>query len=154
MTDDKSPSTPGAANVPPSGPMPYGPPISLSDAKRVAAAAEAEALANGWPMVIAIFDSTAHLVLLHRIDQANLGAVALAQRKAESSVRFRRPTKAFEEIVAGGGLRLLSVASDIIALEGGLPLVQSGLVVGSIGVSGMASDQDALVASAGARALV
>jgi glc operon protein GlcG len=150
MTIDQSPSP---ANAPPAGPTPYGPPISLSDAKRVAAAAEAEALAHGWPMVIAIFDSTGHLVLLHRIDQANLGAVALAQRKAETAVRFRRPTKAFEEIVAGGGMRLLSVASDIIALEGGLPLVQAGVVVGSIGVSGMASDQDTLVANAGIRAL-
>jgi glc operon protein GlcG len=134
-------------------PTPYGPPIGLSDAKRVAAAAEAEASAHGWPVVIAIFDSAAQLVLLHRIDQANLGAVALAQRKAETAVRFRRPTKVFEEIVAGGGLRLLSVAADIITLEGGIPLLQGGQVVGSIGVSGMASDQDGLVAAAGARAL-
>jgi len=104
-------------------------------------------------MVIAIFDSTGHLVLLHRIDQSNLGAVALAQRKAETSVRFRRATKVFEEMVANGGMRLLSIASDIMAIEGGLPLLQGGLVVGSIGVSGMSSEQDALVASAGARAL-
>ena len=145
MTTD----TPRPANLPPD----YGPPISLTDAKRVAEAAEAEAAAHGWPLVIAIFDSTAHLVLLHRGDQSNIGAVELAQRKAETAVRFRRATKAFEDIVAGGGVRLLSAASDIITLEGGLPLLQSGRVVGSIGVSGMASDQDALVASAGARVL-
>ena len=140
--------------APPAGiPPEYGPPISLAAAKRVAAAAEAEAATHGWPMVIAIFDSSGHLVLLHRLDQANLGAVALAQRKAETSVRFRRATKVYEDIVAAGGVRLLSVASDIITLEGGLPLLQAGLVVGSIGVSGMASDQDGLVAAAGAHAL-
>jgi glc operon protein GlcG len=151
MSNAQSPGTPAIAA--PASPTPYGPPISLNDAKRVAAAAEAEALAHGWPMVIAIFDSTGHLVLLHRIDQSNLGAVALAQRKAETSVRFRRATKVFEEMVANGGMRLLSIASDIMAIEGGLPLLQGGLVVGSIGVSGMSSEQDALVASAGARAL-
>lgn len=151
-TENQSPIP---VSAPPAGvPPEYGPPISLATAKRVAAAAEAEAAANHWPMVIAIFDSTGHLVLLHRIDQANLGAVTLAQRKAETSVRFRRATKVYEDIVAGGGLRLLSVASDIITLEGGLPLLQGGLVVGSIGVSGMTSEQDGQVASAGARALV
>ncbi len=149
-TDAPRPAAPPAA----AGLLPeYGPPISLADAKRVAEAAEAEAAAHGWPMVIAIFDSTAHLVLFYRGDQSNIGAVELAQRKAETSIRFRRPTKVYEDIVAGGGVRLLSVASDIITLEGGLPLIQGGRVVGSIGVSGMASDQDALVASAGARAL-
>lgn len=152
MTDSTTaPKAPPAApsNVPPE----YGTPISLADARRVAAAAEAEAAKHGWPMVIAIFDSTGHLALLHRLDQANLGAVHLAQRKAETAVRFRRATKAYEDIIAGGGVRLLSVAADIITLEGGLPLLQGGKVVGSIGVSGMASDQDGLVAAAGANAL-
>lgn len=134
-------------------PPAYGAPISLADAARVAEAARLEAVANGWPMVIAIFDSTAHLVLLHRMDQANLGAIAFAQRKAETSVRFRRPTKAYEDLLAGGGLRLLSVAADIITIEGGLPLLKDGVVVGSIGVSGMTSVQDGQVATAGARAL-
>jgi uncharacterized protein GlcG (DUF336 family) len=145
---------PSPTNAPPGSALPhYGPPISLADAKLVAAAAELEASMRGWPMVIAIFDSTAHLVLLYRIDQSNIGAVELAQRKAETAVRFRRATKVFEDIVVGGGTRMLSVAADIITLEGGLPLLQNGVVVGSIGVSGMASDQDGLVASAGARAL-
>jgi glc operon protein GlcG len=149
-------NTPGhipANAAPPSAPIEYGAPISLSAAKQVAAAAEAEAAAHGWPMVIAIFDSTAHLVLLHRLDQSNIGAVVFAQRKAETAVRFRRATKVYEEMVIGGGLRMLSVASDIIALEGGVPLIQGGKVVGSIGVSGMASDQDGVVANAGARVL-
>src|SRR6187551_3368248 len=109
-----------APNVPP----PYGAPISLEAAKRVVAAAEAFASGKSWPVVIAIYDSTGHLKLLHRFDQSNLGAVELAQRKAATAVRFRRPTKAFEEIVAGGGMRLLSIASEVVALEGGVPLFE------------------------------
>jgi glc operon protein GlcG len=145
---------PKPAPAPPAGvPPQYGPPISLEAAERVVAAAEAFAKEKGWPVVIAVFDSTAHLTVLHRLDQANLGAVELAQRKAETAVRFRRPTKVFEEIIAGGGMRLLSVASDIITLEGGLPLMKDGFVIGSIGVSGLASGDDAQVAQAGANAL-
>jgi glc operon protein GlcG len=152
MTTHDSKSTPTAA-PPPGLPPQYGPPISLDLAKRVVGAAEAFAKSRGWPVVIAVFDSTGHLAVLHRLDQSNLGAVELAQRKAETAVRFRRPTKAFEEIIAGGGLRLLSVASEIIALEGGLPLLRDGQVIGSIGVSGLSSAEDAQVAQAGANAL-
>ena len=148
-TESKPAPPPPPGGVPPQ----YGAPITLKAAQRVVSAAEAFAKAKGWPVVIAVFDSTGHLTVLHRLDQANLGAVELAQRKAETAVRFRRPTKVFEEIVAGGGMRLLSVAADIIALEGGLPLMKDGLVVGSIGVSGMASGDDAQVAQAGANAL-
>jgi glc operon protein GlcG len=142
------------APAPPSGvPPQYGPPIPLDLAKRVVSAAEACARANGWPVAIAIYDSTGHLALLHRLDQCNLGAVELAQRKAETAIKFRRPTKVYEDIVAGGGVRLLSVASDVITLEGGLPLLQNGLVIGSIGVSGMTSAEDGQVAAAGAAVL-
>jgi glc operon protein GlcG len=145
-SEDKRPA-------PPAPPPPYGPPLSLALAKRVMAAAEAEANANGWPMVIAILDSTGHLAMLHRLDQANLGAVALAQRKAQTAIDFRRPTKIYEDMIGAGGLRLLSVAAELIALEGGVPLVAAGQVVGAIGVSGMQSFQDGQVATAGARAL-
>lgn len=131
----------------------YGPPISLELAKKVAAAAEAMAQSKGWPVVIAIVDSTSHLALLHRLDQANLASVPIAQRKAETAVRFRRPTKEFEEIVNGGGTRVLSIASEVVALEGGLPLLKDGLVIGSIGVSGMSSPEDGEVAAAGAAVL-
>jgi glc operon protein GlcG len=151
VTDDHSAGPPPSPGPPP----PYGPPIPLETAKRVMAAAETEAVANGWPMVIAILDSAGQLVLLQRLDQANLGAVDLAQRKAATAVRFRRSTKVYEDIIAAGGagLRLLSAASDLIALEGGVPLLQGGAVVGSIGVSGMQSSQDGQVARAGARVL-
>jgi uncharacterized protein GlcG (DUF336 family) len=118
------------------------------------AAAEAEARANGWPMAIAIADSTGHLVLFQKLDQTNLGAVAIAQRKAEATVMFRRATKVFEDVVmAPGGVRLLSIGPELIAVEGGVPLLEGGLLVGAIGVSGMQSTQDGQVAAAGARAL-
>ena len=141
---------PTAGGRPPS----YGPPITLATAKRVMAAAEAEAERRDWPMVIAIVDSTGHLVMLHRMDQAQLGSVAVAQAKAETAVNFRRPTKAFQDIIAegGAGLRMLSMAG-VSALEGGLPLMVAGEVVGAIGVSGMQSGQDADVARAGIAAL-
>jgi glc operon protein GlcG len=149
MTKEPPPPAPAA----PAPPLPYGPPITLAQAKQVMAAAEAEAAANQWPMAIAILDSTAHLVILHRLDQANLGAVALAQRKARTAIDFRRPTKTYEDMIGAGGLRLLSVAAELIALEGGVPLIMAGQVVGAIGVSGMQSFQDGQVANAGAHAL-
>jgi uncharacterized protein GlcG (DUF336 family) len=105
-------------------------------------------------MAIAIVDSTGHLVLFHRLDQAQHGSIAIAIAKAETAVNFRRPTKLLEDAIAAGGLglRLLSVPA-ITALEGGLPLIQEGLVVGAIGVSGMQATQDGQVARAGAAAL-
>jgi uncharacterized protein GlcG (DUF336 family) len=120
----------------------------------VADAASAEATRNNWPMVIAIFDSTGHLALLHRMDQAQLGSVAVAQAKAGTAVLFRRPTEVFEDLVGQGGnhLRLLAMPG-IAPLEGGVPLLVNGAVIGSIGVSGMQSTQDQQVAEAGARAL-
>ena len=139
--------------VAPPAPPSYGPPISLAAARRVMAAAEAEA--NGWRMVIAIVDSGANLVMLHRQDQANLGAVEFTQRKAMGAVSFRRPTKVFEDVlVAGGaGIRMLAFSPELLPVEGGIPLVEDGLLVGAIGVSGMQSHQDGQVAAAGARIL-
>ena len=148
MNETESAGAAPAANAPP-----YGLPIELEAAKRVVAAAEGFATRRGWPVVIAVLDSAGHLKLLQRLDQVNLAAIELAQRKASTAVRFRRPTKAFEEIVNGGGVRVLSMLDEVIALEGGLPLVHDGVVVGSIGVSGMSSPEDGLVAAAGAAAL-
>jgi len=152
-----SPSNDPPAPAPtPPGPAPaYGPPILLEAARKVMAAAEAEAVANDWRMAIAIVDSGGNLVMLHRMDQSNLGAVAIAPRKATSAVNFRRPTKVFEDmLVAGGaGIRMLAFAPELIPVDGGVPLIGGGLLVGAIGVSGMQSFQDAQVAQAGARAL-
>jgi len=147
---------PPAPAAPAPGPAPaYGPPISLEAARKVMAAAEAEAVANGWRMAIAIVDSGGNLVMLHLMDQSNLGAVAIAPRKATAAVNFRRPTKVFEEmLVAGGaGIRMLAFTPELIPVDGGVPLIDAGLVIGAIGVSGMQSFQDAQVANVGARAL-
>jgi glc operon protein GlcG len=135
-------------------PPPYGPPISLADAKRIMEAAEREAAKNSWPMAIAIVDSTGHLLMFHRLDQTQLGSVAVAIAKAESAVNFRRPTKAFEEAIAAGGMGLRLITMPyMIALEGGIPILKEGQVIGGIGVSGMQSSQDAEVARAGLAAL-
>jgi glc operon protein GlcG len=138
----------------PQDPPEYGQPISLDAAKRVMSAAEAEAVRHGWPMVIAIVDCGAHLVMLHRIDQAQNGSVVVARQKAETAVNFRRPTKAFQDALGDQGihLRLLGM-TNLLPLEGGLPLMSAGKVVGAIGASGMQSAQDAQVARAGADAL-
>ena len=132
----------------------YGPPIGLSDAKKLAAAAEAEALRNGWAVVICIVDSTGHVVLLERLDQAQYGSLELARAKAETALNFKRPTKVFEDGVAGGGrnVRFLSVR-NVCALEGGIPLYREGKIIGAIGISGAKSTEDAQVAEAAARVL-
>jgi uncharacterized protein GlcG (DUF336 family) len=132
----------------------YGPPVSLAVAQRVAAAAEAEAHDNGWPMVIAVMDSGANLVVLHKMDHAQTGSVEIAQAKARSTVRFKRPTRVFEEALATGGLNLRLLATEgACPLEGGIPLMHEGCLIGAIGVSGMQSTQDAQVAAVGARAV-
>jgi len=114
------------------------------------AAAEREAALHHWPMAIAIVDSTAHLVLFQRADQTQLGSMDVAIAKAMTAVKFRRPTKVFEDAMAAGGAGLrLSTMPGMAALEGGVPIVVAGQVVGAIGVSGMLSTEDAHVAAAG-----
>lgn len=142
------------AVAPPPPQIPYGTPITLEQAKTVMAGAEAEARENGWNVVIAILDSGANLVMLQRLDSAQLGSVEVAQDKARSAVLFRRPTKAFQELIAQGGaqLRLLRL-SGAIPLEGGIPIIVDGKIIGAIGVSGVASEQDARIATAGLEAL-
>ena len=132
----------------------YGDPITFDEATLVADAARAEAQRHGWPMVIAIADSGGHLVLLYRLDQAQHGSELVAQQKAKTAVDFRRPTRAFEAALADGGLhfRLLGM-TNLTPLEGGLPILRDGKVIGAIGVSGMQSTQDAQVAAVGLAAL-
>jgi glc operon protein GlcG len=135
-------------------PLEYGAPISLERAKAVMEAAEAEARANDWPMVIAIVDSGGQLAMLHRFDHAQHGSIVIAQEKARCAVDFKRPTKAFEDAVAQGGFNLRVLATPgMLPLEGGVPLIVDGKIVGAIGVSGMRSTQDGQVAEAGAKAL-
>lgn len=137
-----------------SSPPPYGSPITLALARAVASAAEQEALERQWPMAIAIMDSTGHLVHFIRIDGTQLASMEIAIAKAASAVNFRRPTKVFADMLSagGGGLRALSLPGAM-SVDGGLPLVKDGHVIGSIGVSGMMAADDALVAEAGAKAL-
>ncbi len=133
-------------------PLAYGPPISLEAASRVAEAARAHAQANGWAMVIAVTDAGGHLVLLLRMDHAAHGSVEVAQRKAATAAAFKRTTKGFEETLATGGatLRLLSMHNAIL-MDGGVPLIKDGKLIGAIGVSGMHPTQDGQTAEAGAR---
>lgn len=139
----------GAQAPPPA----YGPPITLEQAKKVMAGAEAEARKNNWPVVIAILDSGGQLVMLHRLDNAQWGSVEIAKEKARSSVALRRPTKVFQDLIAQGGanLRLLTIGYSV--LEGGIPIVVDGKIIGSVGVSGVTSQQDAQIAQAGIDAL-
>jgi glc operon protein GlcG len=133
---------------------PYGPPITLEQAKKVVAGAEAEARKNNWNVVIAVLDSGGHLVLLERLDNTQFASVEVAQEKAYSAVAFRRPTKVFQDAVAGGGegLRVLKLAGAT-AVEGGMPLIAEGKIVGAIGVSGVTSHEDNQIAKAGADVL-
>lgn len=126
--------------------------LTLADAKAIAAAAEAEADRQGWNVVIAILDEGANLLYLQRMDGAQLGSVRVAQEKARTAILFRRPTKALEDVVAGGRTAMLTLPGAT-PIEGGVPLVHQGQIVGAIGVSGVQSFQDAIVANAGAAAL-
>lgn len=138
----------------PQGPLPYGPSITLEEARRVMDAAEAEARANGWPMVIAIVDTAGLLVMFHRMDNTQTGSVDIGPAKARTAALYKRPSKAFEDAIANGGigLRMLSM-THVMPLEGGLPILRDGAIIGGIGVSGMTSPQDAQVARAGLAAL-
>lgn len=133
--------------------LPYGP-ISLAQARKIVAAAEVEAVKNRWPVVICVVDSGGHLLLLERLDDTQLGSVEVAQAKARSAAAFRRPTKSFQDTLAAGGegLRVLKLPGAI-PVEGGVPLVLDGKIIGAIGVSGVTSQQDGMVASAGAAVL-
>lgn len=144
----------GAASASAQAPPPYGVPITLDQAKKALAGAEAEARKNNWNVVIAIVDTGGHLVALQRMDNTQFGSVEVARQKAFSAAAFRRPTKAFEDALAGGGagLRILRV-EGASPLEGGLPIVVEGKVVGAIGVSGVTSPQDAQIGKAGADAV-
>lgn len=140
-----------AQAAPPS--TPYGTPIDMAAAKKAMAAAEAEATKNNWGVAIAIVDSGANLVMLQRLDNAQLSSVRIAEQKARTAAEFRRPTKVFEDAVAGGGIGLRALTFGASVAEGGVPIISGGKVIGAIGVSGVQSQQDAQVAQSGADAL-
>ena len=126
--------------------------LELNDAMRVAEAAAAEAKRNNWSVVIAVVDASGHLLYLQRDDDAQLGSLEVAVGKATTAALFRRPTKEWEERLAEGRLGYLSFPNRTL-LEGGVPVVADGQVVGAIGVSGVKSSEDAQIARAGVAAL-
>jgi uncharacterized protein GlcG (DUF336 family) len=127
--------------------------LTLDAAKRMAAAAEAHAVANKWLVAIAVVDDGGNLLLFHRMDDAKLVAVDIATRKAKTAVFFQGETKALEEEVTKGGRTALLPIEGFMPLEGGFPITVDGKVVGGIGVSGATGEQDAQCASAGLKAL-
>jgi len=133
--------------------IPYGMSISMEAAKKAMAAAEAEAAKNNWAMAIAIVDTGGHLVMLHRLDNTQIGSVRVAEGKARTSAEFRRPTKVLEDAAgSGGGVGLRYLTLGMVLAEGGVPIIADGKLIGAIGASGGASQQDAQVAKAGADA--
>ena len=146
-------AVPVDAQAPPPPPA-YGAAITLEQAKKVLAAAEAEAKKNNWNVVITVLDSSGQLVTMSRLDNTQFGSVEVAREKAYSAVAFRRPTKVFQDAIGKGGenLRLLGL-SGASMLEGGIPIVVDGKIVGGVGVSGVTSAQDAQIAQAGIDAL-
>jgi glc operon protein GlcG len=135
-------------------PNPYGAPISLDDAKKVAAPAVAEARKNNWNVAVAIVDIGGNLVYYEKMDGTQLGSVNVSIDKARSAALFKRSTKAFQDVVAGGGegLRILRL-QGAMPLEGGVPIIMDRKIVGAIGVSGATSQQDGQCATAGANSV-
>jgi len=122
--------------------------LTLDAAKQIAAAAHAEAKKNNWTMVIAVVDDGAHLIYLEKMDGTQVGSVVIAQEKAAGAVRFKRPTKAMEDTVAGGRNAVLALPG-VVPIEGGIPIMIDGQLIGAVGASGGTSPQDGIVAAAG-----
>ena len=132
-------------------PNPYGTSINLENARKLVALSVAEAAKNNFKMAIAVVDISGDLVYFEKMDGTQVGSVAVAQDKARSAARFKRPTKVFQDGLAGGGvgLRLLAL-QGAVPIEGGLPIIMDGKIVGAIGASGGTSEQDGQTAKAGA----
>ena len=127
----------------------YGTDINLEQARKLIVAGQAEAKKNNWPVAIAIVDNHGFLVAFDKMDGTQTASVAIALDKASSASMYRRPTKAFQDMVAAGGAgtRALNLRGAS-SVEGGLPIVVGGKIIGGIGVSGVTSDQDGVVAKA------
>ena len=130
--------------------LPYGPPVTLDQAKRAMSAAELEAAKNSLQVAITILDSGGNWVMFHRFDNTQLSSIQFSEGKARTAVDFKRPSKALDDAIAGGGagMRLLAL-KNITPIEGGLPLIVDGKIIGAIGVSGVKPTEDGQVAQAG-----
>ena len=129
---------------------PYGAPISLQRAQAVVQAAGTEAAKRGWQLNVAVVDSGANLVTFARMDGAQLASIAISEHKARTAVKYRRPTKAFEDAVQKSGYNYALTLDDIVASRGGIPLVEDGKIVGAIGCSGGTGSQDEVACAAAA----
>jgi uncharacterized protein GlcG (DUF336 family) len=132
----------------------YGTSVDLEHARKAIAAAQAEARKNKWPVAVAVVDTAGNLVAFEKMDDTQTASVQVAIDKGRSAAIYRRPTKVFEDLVAGGGagMRVMNLR-DASTVEGGVPIVVGGKVIGAVGVSGVTSQQDGVVAKAGADAL-
>ena len=126
--------------------------LTLEDARRITLVARRAATENNWTVVVAVVDDGGHLISLERMDGTQKGSVRVAEQKARTAIMFKRPTKAFEDMVLQGRPVMMTIP-DAICLEGGLPLIRDGVYVGAIGVSGLKSSEDGVVAAQGASAL-
>jgi glc operon protein GlcG len=126
--------------------------ITLDAAKKMAAAGEAEARKNNWSLAIAILDAGANLIFFQKMDDTQLGSINVAMGKARTAVNFKRPTKAMEDMIAGGRTVFLAV-EGVTPLQGGLPIIADGKLIGAVGVSGATSAQDEQVAQVAINAL-
>ena len=127
--------------------------LELADVKRIAAAAEAEALRNQWAVSIAVVDDGGHLLWLQRLDGAAAISAQIAPAKAHTAALGRRESKIYEDIINGGRTSFLSAPTLQGMLEGGVPILRDGQCIGAVGVSGVKSSEDAQVAQAGIAAL-
>jgi uncharacterized protein GlcG (DUF336 family) len=132
----------------------YGASINHEQARKVVAGAVADARKQGLPMAIAVVDNAGQLVAFERMDNTQTASIAVAQDKAVSAAMYRRPTKVFQDVLAAGGagLRVLTLR-NANAVEGGIPLMADGKIIGAVGVSGGSAEQDGVVAKAGVDAL-
>src|SRR3954469_21332153 len=135
-------------------PNPYGAAINSETAKKAASAALGEARKNGWTMAAAVVDPAGDLVYFEKLDGTQAASVTIAVDKARSAARFKRPTKALQDTLAAGGdgLRVLRL-DGAIPVEGGVPILVDGKIIGAIGLSGGTSPQDGQCAAAGAAAI-
>jgi len=127
--------------------------LELADVKAIAAAAEAEALANQWPVTIAIVDDGGHLLWLQRMDGAAPISAQIAPAKAHTAALGRRESRTYEEVINGGRVSFLSAPGLQGMLEGGVPILKDGVCIGAVGVSGVKSTEDVQIARAGITAL-
>jgi uncharacterized protein GlcG (DUF336 family) len=133
--------------------VPYGTNLNLEQAKKIMAGAEAEAKKNNWPVAIVILDTGGQMVMMQRLDNTQWGSIDIAKEKARTAVALRRPTKVLQDGIAQGGVNLRFLSTGFSVLEGGIPIVHDGKIIGSVGVSGVTSQQDAQTAQAGIDAL-